>query len=106
MSTTTDPRVPLRSADRFFIGGDWVKPRSDATIDVREWRTEQVYFRVPEAQAADMDFAIEAARRAFDRGPWPRMMHADRAGYLRAMADKLETRGAEYSEIWPRESGA
>jgi acyl-CoA reductase-like NAD-dependent aldehyde dehydrogenase len=105
MIPTADPRVPLRSPDRFFIGGEWVKPGSDATIDVIDSSTEQLYFRVPEAQAADMDFAIEAARRAFDRGPWPRMMHAERARYLRAMADKLETRGADYSEIWPRESG-
>jgi aldehyde dehydrogenase (NAD+) len=105
MSLTTDPRVPLRSPDRFFIGGEWVKPSSEATIDVIDSSTEQLYFRVPEAQAADMDFAIEAARRAFDRGPWPRMTHTERAEYLRAMADKLEARGADYSEMWPRESG-
>lgn len=72
MSLTTDPRVPLRSPDR-FIGGEWVKPSSEATIDVIDSSTEQLSFRVPEAQAADKDFAIEAARRAFDRGPWPRM---------------------------------
>ena len=34
MTLTTDPRVPLRSPDRFFIGGEWVAPSSDATIDV------------------------------------------------------------------------
>ena len=69
MTLTADPRVPLRSPDRFFIGGEWVGPSSDATIDVIDSGTEQVYFRVPEAQPADMDLAIEAARRAFDRGP-------------------------------------
>ena len=105
MTLTADPRVPLRSPDRFFIGGEWVGPSSDATIDVIDSGTEQVYFRVPEAQPADMDLAIEAARRAFDRGPWPRMTHAERAEFLRAMADKLEARAADYSEIWPRESG-
>ena len=80
MTTTTDPRVPLRSVDRFFIDGDWVAPGSDAMIDVIDSSTEQLYFRVPEAQPADMDSAIGAARRAFDRGPWPRMTHAERAG--------------------------
>jgi acyl-CoA reductase-like NAD-dependent aldehyde dehydrogenase len=82
-----------------------VKPSSDAVIDVIDSATEQVYFRVPEAQAADMDLAIGAARHAFDRGPWPRMTHAERAGYLRAMADKLEARASDYSAMWPRESG-
>ena len=105
MSLTTETRVPLRSPDRFFIGGEWVKPSSDATIDVIDSSTEQLYFRVPKAQAADMDLAITAARHAFDRGPWPRMTHTERAGYLRAIADKLEARAADYSQIWPRESG-
>ncbi|MGB8500831.1 aldehyde dehydrogenase [Mycobacterium sp.] len=105
MSLTTDPRVPLRSPDRFFIGGEWVKPSSDSTIDVIDSDTEQLYFQVAEAQAADMDLAIGASRRAFDHGPWPRMTHAERAGYLRAMADKLAARGPDYSQMWPRESG-
>jgi aldehyde dehydrogenase (NAD+) len=106
MSITADPHVPLRSADRFFIDGEWVKPSSDSTINVIDSSTEELYFQVPEAQAADLDAAIGAARRAFDRGPWPRMTHAERAGYLRAMADRLEARGSEYSAMWPRESGA
>jgi len=105
MTLTTDPHVPLRSPDRFFIGGDWVQPSSDATINVIDSSTEQLYFRVAEAQPADMDAAIEAARRAFDRGPWPRMTHAQRAEFLRAMADELDSRAPDYSEIWPRESG-
>ena len=33
------------------------------------------------------------------------MTHAERAGYLRAMADKLEARASDYSAMWPRESG-
>ena len=106
MSLTADPHLPLRNADRFFIDGEWVKPSSDASINVIDSSTEELYFRVPEAQAADVDAAIGAARGAFDRGPWPRMTHAERAGFLRAMADRLEARGPEYSAMWPRESGA
>jgi len=105
MTLTTGPRVPLRSPDRFYIGGDWVAPSTDSTIDVIDSSTEQLYFSVAEAQPADMDLAIESARRAFDRGPWPRMTHAERAEFLRAMADKLEARIADYTEMWPRESG-
>ena len=105
MSQTIEAVVPLSNTGRFFIDGEWVKPSSDAVIDVIDSATEQLYFQVPEAQPADMDLAIGAARRAFDRGPWPRMTHAERAGYLRAMADKLEARAADYSAMWPRESG-
>ena len=105
MSAITEAVVPLSNTGRFFIDGEWIKPTSDAVIDVIDSATEQLYFQVPEAQPADMDLVIGAARRAFDRGPWPRMTHAERAGYLRAMADKLEARASDYSAMWPRESG-
>lgn len=106
MTLTTDlPAVPLRNTDRLFIGGDWLKPSSDATISVYDSITEQCYFTVPQAQAADMELAIEAARTAFDRGPWPRMTHRERATYLYAIADALDARAADYAQIWPRESG-
>jgi acyl-CoA reductase-like NAD-dependent aldehyde dehydrogenase len=67
MTTTAHPQLPLNNADRFFIDGQWVKPSSDATIDVIDSGTEQLYFQVPEAQPADMDLAIGAARRAIGR---------------------------------------
>ena len=68
MSVTTEPVVPLSNTGRFFIGGEWVKPSSDAVFDVIDSATEQMYFQVPEAQPADMDLAIGAAHRAFHRG--------------------------------------
>jgi acyl-CoA reductase-like NAD-dependent aldehyde dehydrogenase len=105
MSLTSDTRAPLRSTDRFFIGGEWVTPSSDATIDVIEAATEDLFFRVAEAQAPDIDRAVTAARTAFDEGPWPRMTHAQRADYLRAIAETLRGRIADATQIWPRESG-
>jgi acyl-CoA reductase-like NAD-dependent aldehyde dehydrogenase len=97
---------PVRNADRFFIGGDWVKPSSDATIDVIDSGTEEHFFTIAEAQAADMSAAVGAARQAFDTGPWPRMSHQERAGYLRALADEIRKRTDAIGQIWPRESGA
>jgi aldehyde dehydrogenase (NAD+) len=97
--------APIRHTDRFFIGGQWVAPSSDATIEVIDSDTEQVYFNVPEAQAADIDRAVSAAREAFDHGPWPWLTHAERAGYLRAIGAELNRRTEDIGEIWPRESG-
>jgi acyl-CoA reductase-like NAD-dependent aldehyde dehydrogenase len=108
MSQTTSPSTttsPLRHPDRFFIGGEWVAPESDATIDVIDSGTEEHYFTVAEAQGADMARAVDAARQAFDTGPWPRMTHAQRAEYLRALGHGLAARADAIGEIWPRESG-
>jgi acyl-CoA reductase-like NAD-dependent aldehyde dehydrogenase len=106
MSLTSERTVPLHHPDQFFIGGQWVAPSTDATIDVIDSATEQSYFRVAEAQAADMSRAVEAAREAFDQGPWPRLSHAERAEYLRALAAGLRERAEDVHQIWPRESGA
>jgi aldehyde dehydrogenase (NAD+) len=104
--TSTDlPTAPVSNTDRLFIDGDWVRPSSDAMIDVIDSHTENVYFRVAEAQAADIDRAVTAARDAFDNGPWPHMTHAQRAEYMRAFADALEARNEANLQIFPRESG-
>ncbi len=105
MSLTKEPGLHLRHLDRFFIGGEWVAPSSEATITVTDSATEQEFFSVAEAQAADVGRAVESARQAFDAGPWPRLTHAERAEYLRAIATGLRKRGGEVGDIWPRESG-
>jgi aldehyde dehydrogenase (NAD+) len=97
--------APISHADRFFIGGQWVAPSSDATISVIDSATEQPYFAVAEAQAADIDRAVTAARAAFDAGPWPWLTHARRAEYLRALGAELARRAEDIGQVWPRESG-
>jgi acyl-CoA reductase-like NAD-dependent aldehyde dehydrogenase len=105
MSLTEEPVLQLRHLDRFFIGGAWVVPSSDSMITVTDSATEERFFSVAEAQAADVDRAVGSARQAFDAGPWPRMSHGERADYLRAIATALRKRGEEVGDIWPRESG-
>ena len=105
MAIANDISAPLRHADRFFIGGEWVEPSSDAVIDVIDSTSEQLFFSVAEAKEADMARAVAAARQAFDEGPWPRLSHEQRAEYLRAIATALEKRTEDLGQIWPRESG-
>ena len=97
---------PLARPECFFIGGDWVEPSSGARIDVITPSTEELYISVAEAQAADIDRAVTAARGAFDHGPWPRLPHTERAGYLRAIGRLMYERRDELSRIWSNEMGA
>jgi aldehyde dehydrogenase (NAD+) len=96
---------PLRHPDRFYIGGEWVEPSSAAAFDVVDPVTEVTYFSVALARADDMARAVAAARLAFDDGPWPRLSHAERAGFLRAIADGLRKRADDLGQVWPREVG-
>jgi aldehyde dehydrogenase (NAD+) len=57
MSLTETVKVSISSPDRFYIGGDWVKPSSSDEIDVINASTEDVFLRVAEAKAEDMDRA-------------------------------------------------
>ncbi|NLR72998.1 aldehyde dehydrogenase [Novosphingobium sp. ERN07] len=97
--------VPLRNPRKLFIDGAWVAPSTDALIDVVSPATEEVYFSTASAQVADVNRAVAAARTAFDEGPWPRMSHAERAGYMTEMATELEARAADIAAIWPNEMG-
>ncbi|EWY36261.1 hypothetical protein N825_29120 [Skermanella stibiiresistens SB22] len=97
--------IKLAHADSFYIDGKWVKPSTGALIEVFDAATEEPFLRVAAAAKQDMSDAIDAARRAFDSGPWPRMKLAERARYLRALAAGIRARQDIVTEIWSRESG-
>ena len=98
--------IQIRHADRLYIDGAWVAPKSGARIEVISPHTEQVAAVVAAAGPADMDLAVAAARKAFDSGPWPRLTHAERAGYLMKLADELEKRMPEIARAWTEQVGA
>ena len=106
MTIASPAAASLRHADRFYIGGEWVKPSSESKINVIDSTTEDVFLTVAEAQADDISRAVGAARTAFDSSPWASLSHAERAGYLRAIAAGLRERAADIAQVWPREAGA
>jgi aldehyde dehydrogenase (NAD+) len=103
--TCMSVQSPIKNPDKFFIGGDWVAPSTASVFRVINSGTEEVFATVAEAQAADIDRAVAAAREAFDRGPWPRMTPAQRAFYLRALGAEIEAMAERSATIWACESG-
>ena len=82
----TSAGLPVKSPDRFFIGGKWEKPSSStAKLDVISPFTEKVILSFPEAQPADVDRAVAAARKAFD-GPWRKETPENRGKLLVKLA--------------------
>ncbi len=96
------PRAP----EKFFVNGRWVDPISTQTLKVFSPSTEELLITYPEAGPADIDRAVQAARDAFDKGPWPRMAPAERAMYLRRVADLLTQRLDEIAHAWTLQVGA
>ena len=85
--------------EAFFIGGAWRNALSDDRFDIISPRSEQVIGHVPAASRADIDAAVDAARKAFDEGEWPRLTPAERADYLTRMADAISKRQSELAEL-------
>lgn len=106
MATLSPPMASvIAHPDRLFIDGKWVSPSTSSLFEVITPATEELYLTVAEAQAADMDRAIAAARNAFDHGPWPFLSHAERAAYLIAMGTALKERADDLADIWTNEMG-
>jgi betaine-aldehyde dehydrogenase len=78
--------------DKLFIANRWVEPSGTRKLDVISPVTEKVVGRTPHAEFADVDRAVEAAQRAFQHGPWPRMSLDERAEVLRRVGKEFATR--------------
>src|SRR5829696_106132 len=89
--------------DRLYIGGEWVEPSGDGTIEVIDSTTEQVMGTVPEGTAADVDRAVGAARIALDA--WSQVPPHERAALCAAIGMRIAARGEEIAALVSREVG-
>ncbi len=90
---------------RLFINGDLVAATGGATLPVVNPATEAVFHHIPAGTAADANAAVLAARAAFDHGPWRQMSGAQRAGYLRAIAQGIRDRLPELARLEVLDNG-
>jgi acyl-CoA reductase-like NAD-dependent aldehyde dehydrogenase len=100
-----DPKSELSGnvLSGFYIDGQWVQPCSNASVSLIAPSTGQAFASVPLADTADVDKAVDAARRAFDTGPWPSMSGTERAACLQRMSAALVSRMTLLSRIWTAE---
>lgn len=66
---------------------------------------DQVVGSYPESSVADVDVAIAAARKAFDKGEWPRLSGASRAKALRKVAELINRDVDKLARVEALESG-
>jgi phenylacetaldehyde dehydrogenase len=99
------PRIGQKAAaflareHKLLIGGKWIPACSGKVFDTYDPGTGRVIARVAEGDAADIDLAVQAARRAFESGPWSRIMPSDRGRMIWKIADLLEQNAEEFAEL-------
>src|SRR3954465_1316379 len=89
--------------DKLYIGGEWVDPGGDGTIEGVNPATEEVIGRVPEGAPQDVDRAVAAARAAFET--WSQTPNDVRADTCTAISAKLAERGDEIAALVASELG-
>ena len=95
---TIAPRYDL------FVGGKWVSPRSKKFFPTINPATEETLSSVAEAGAADVDAAVRAADRAYEKY-WRRMPGKERGKYLYRIARMLQEKAREFAVLETMDGG-
>jgi aldehyde dehydrogenase (NAD+) len=94
----------MRNYLRFYIDGRWVDPIALKTLDVINPATEQASGRIALGSAADVDKAVDAARKAF--GSWSRTSRDERLEVLQRILVEYQKRVADVGAAISEEMGA
>src|SRR5882672_9651213 len=89
--------------NNLFIDGEFVDAESKARIPVLNPHDNSLITEVAEAQKADIDRAVEAARKAFPA--WSKMAAADRGRLLLKLADAIEANADELAKLESLDTG-
>jgi aldehyde dehydrogenase (NAD+) len=95
----------MTDAYKLVLGGDLVDAASGETFDSIDPSTGEAFATVAKAGKEDVARAAQAARKAFDEGPWPRMKGRDRAMALLAIADGIKKAAGDLAPLESRDSG-
>jgi phenylacetaldehyde dehydrogenase len=88
-----------------LIDGKWVAAQSGATFDVINPATGEVFARAAAGDAADIDLAVQAARRALESGPWARMPAPGRRNLMWKLAEAIEAHADEIATLESLDNG-
>jgi phenylacetaldehyde dehydrogenase len=90
---------------KMLIGGKWVEAASGKTFPTYNPATGEILSQVAEGDRADINRAVQAARTAFDSGPWPRLSASERGRLIWKIADLLEQNLEEFAQLESLDNG-
>ncbi len=97
-------RPAIRERYGLFIDGNWVAPSGGRYFETVNPADETHLSQVAYASAADVDRAVRAARKGYEKY-WRRMKPADRAKYLYRIARAVTERGRELAVLETLDGG-
>src|SRR6202162_2465565 len=104
-TTVMGPNVKI-GPTKLLINGKWMDSVSGKTFPTINPSTGEVITQVAEADAADVDKAVAAARAAFDNGPWRKKLTASQRGLLlHRLADLIEKHKEELAQLESLDNG-
>ncbi|CAI9100304.1 OLC1v1037277C1 [Oldenlandia corymbosa var. corymbosa] len=92
-------KLPQIKFTKLFINGHFVDSVSGRTFETIDPRTGDVIANIAEGDKEDVDLAVQAARQAFDNGPWPRLPGAERGRILLKFADLIDEHTEELAML-------
>jgi aldehyde dehydrogenase (NAD+) len=96
--------LDLKTSYGLFIGGEFVDPIDGRMFKTVSPATEEVLAEVAEAGQADVDRAVQAARRAYDK-TWSTMPTRERGKYLYRIARIVQERARELAVLESLDNG-
>ena len=107
ISTLPMPTEPQTgpTATKLLINNRWIPSESGKTFATVNPSTGEEICQVAEADAADVDKAVQAARRAFDQGPWKKMRASERGRLLHRLADLIEQNAEQLARLETLDNG-
>jgi aldehyde dehydrogenase (NAD+) len=89
--TEPQSKQTLIKQTKMLIDNKWVDSVSGKTFETINPATGEAIAQVAEADAADVDLAVKAARKAFhSKAPWRRMSASERGKLIHRLADLIE----------------
>jgi acyl-CoA reductase-like NAD-dependent aldehyde dehydrogenase len=88
-----------------FIGGEWVDAAAGGHFESDNPYTGKPWALIPRGRAADVDRAVQAARKAFTTGEWPKLNPSKRGALLRKLGDLITDKSKALAEIEVRDNG-
>jgi len=93
------------SPKKLLIGGEWVAPTRLETFATLNPATGEELAQIALAGPEDVDRAVQAARDAFENGPWDKLNGEERGRLLWKLADLVETHADELAELETLDNG-